>query len=61
MHLEVLCVRVHSAPGHQHPPTPTRPAVDYIDYDATTGRFHLPPEHAAALCAVAGAYQETEL
>jgi SAM-dependent methyltransferase len=31
-------------------------AGGYLDYDATTGRYHLPPEHAAALGAVAGAY-----
>jgi SAM-dependent methyltransferase len=31
-------------------------AGGYLDYDPSSGRFHLPPEHAAALGAVAGAY-----
>ena len=31
-------------------------AGGYVDYDANTCRYHLPPEHAAALGAVAGAY-----
>ena len=31
-------------------------AGGYLDYDATAGRYNLPPEHAAALGAVVGAY-----
>ncbi len=31
-------------------------AGGYLDYDATTRRYHLPSEHAAALGAVTGAY-----
>ncbi len=32
-------------------------AGGYVDYDPSSGRFRLPPEHAAALAAVPGAYQ----
>lgn len=32
-------------------------AGGYLEFDASTGRYSLPPEHAAALATLAGAYQ----
>ncbi|HLZ29463.1 MAG TPA: methyltransferase domain-containing protein [Chloroflexota bacterium] len=52
-----LAQRTGTAEPYVHPWLVNQAAGGYLDFDATTGRYSLPPEHAAALGALSGRYQ----
>jgi 2-polyprenyl-3-methyl-5-hydroxy-6-metoxy-1,4-benzoquinol methylase len=52
-----LARRTGTVQAYVRPWLVNQAAGGYLEYDASTGRYSLPPEHAAALGMLAGAYQ----